>query len=112
MSAIVPPDPSDLQHVVDALRSARQRWREQHRRGEGRELPSRELLACMIQGLSGALFPMRLGPPTLQPETEDFYVGHTLGAALATLRQQAALELSHDARQRGLLAQGGQRGAE
>ena len=92
---------ADLQHVVDALRAARQRWREQHRRGDGRELPSRELLACMIQSLSGALFPMRLGPPTLQPEGEDFYVGHTLGAALATLRQQAALELGHEARQRG-----------
>jgi len=95
------PTPPDLQQVVDALRSARQRWREQHRRGDGRELPSRELLACMVQSLSGALFPMRLGPPTLQPETEDFYVGHTLGSALATLRQQAALELRHDARQRG-----------
>jgi serine O-acetyltransferase len=99
----VPPnDPAlDLQRVVDALRAARQRWREAHRRGDGRELPSRELLAGMIQSLSGALFPMRLGPPTLQPENEDFYVGHTLGAALATLRQQAALELRHDARQRG-----------
>ena len=92
----------DLQHVVDALRAARQRWREAHRRGgDGRELPSRELLAAMVQDLSGALFPMRLGPPTLQPENEDFYVGHTLGTALATLRQQAALELRHDARQRG-----------
>lgn len=95
------PTPPDLQQVVDALRGARQRWREQHRRGDGRELPSRELLACMVQSLSGALFPMRLGPPTLQPGTEDFYVGHTLGSALATLRQQAALELRHDARQRG-----------
>ena len=92
----------ELPAVVAALRGKRQRWREAHRRGgDGRELPSRELLAAMVQGLSGALFPMRLGPPTLQPENEDFYVGHTLGAALATLRQQAALELRHDARQRG-----------
>jgi serine O-acetyltransferase len=98
----IPDSLPDLQHVVDALRAARQRWREAHRRGgDGRELPSRELLAAMVQDLSGALFPMRLGPPTLQPENEDFYVGHTLGTALATLRQQAALELRHDARQRG-----------
>jgi serine O-acetyltransferase len=54
-----------------------------------------------VQCLSGALFPMRLGPPTLRPENEDFYVGHTLGSAMVTLRQQAALELRHDARQRG-----------
>ncbi|MGQ3055220.1 MAG: serine O-acetyltransferase EpsC [Roseateles sp.] len=92
----------DLQSVVEALRGARRQWREAHRRGgDGRELPSRELLAAMIQGLSGALFPMRLGPPTLRPEDEDFYVGHTLGAAMTTLRHQAALELRHDARQRG-----------
>ena len=97
------PGPGDeLQSVVEALRGARRQWRDAHRRGgDGRELPSRELLASMVQCLSGALFPMRLGPPTLQPENEDFYVGHTIGTAMATLRQQAALELRHDARQRG-----------
>jgi serine O-acetyltransferase len=97
------PAPGDeLQAVVEALRNERRRWRDAHRRGgDGRELPSRELLAGMVQCLSGALFPMRLGPPTLQPENEDFYVGHTIGTALATLRQQAALELRHEARQRG-----------
>jgi len=105
MTSILPPAPSpadDLPAVVDALRGARRRWRDAHRRGDdGRELPSRELLAAMVQSLSGALFPMRLGPPTLRPEDEDFYVGHTLGAAMVTLRQQIALELRHDARQRG-----------
>jgi serine O-acetyltransferase len=107
MSATAPapttPDAGDdLSTVVDELRAARRQWREAHRRGsDGRELPSRELLAGMVQCLSGALFPMRLGPPTLRPENEDFYVGHTLGAAMTTLRQQAALELRHDARQRG-----------
>ncbi|MEO6276628.1 serine O-acetyltransferase EpsC [Roseateles sp.] len=96
------PASDELPAVVEALRGARRRWREAHRRGEdGRELPSRELLASMVACLSGALFPMRLGPPTLRPETEDFYVGHTLGSAMGTLRQQAALELRHDARQRG-----------
>ncbi|MFG6457607.1 serine O-acetyltransferase EpsC [Roseateles sp. BYS96W] len=103
MNSTTLPTPGDeLPAVVDALRSARQRWRDAHRRGgDGRELPSRELLAAMVQSLSGALFPMRLGPPTLRPEDEDFYVGHTLSAAMVTLRQQAALELRHDARQRG-----------
>ena len=93
----------DLQGIVDALRGARRRWRDEHRRWDtgGRELPSRELLADVVQQLAGALFPMRLGPPDLQPEGEDYYVGHTLGAALSRLRQQAALELGHDARLRG-----------
>ncbi len=100
--APAPSASDELLTVVEALRDKRLRWREAHRRGsDGRELPSRELLAGMVQCLSGALFPMRLGPPTLRPESEDFYVGHTLGAAMATLRQQAALELRHDARQRG-----------
>ena len=101
-NASTPAIADDLPAVVEALRSARRRWRDAHRRGDdGRELPSRELLAAMVQCLSGALFPKRLGPPTLRPENEDFYVGHTLGAAMGTLRQQAALELRHDARQRG-----------
>jgi len=93
----------ELQGIVDALRGARRRWRDAHRRWDtgGRELPSRELLADVVRQLAGALFPMRLGPPDLQPDGEDYYVGHTLGAALSRLRQQAALELGHDARLRG-----------
>ena len=93
----------ELQAIVDGLRDARRRWREAHRRWDtgGRELPSRELLADIVQQLAGALFPMRLGPPDLQPDAEDYYVGHTLGAALSRLRQQAALELAHGARLRG-----------
>jgi len=93
----------ELQAIVDGLRDARRRWREAHRRWDtgGRELPSRELLADVVQQLAGALFPMRLGPPDLQPDAEDYYVGHTLGAALSRLRQQATLELAHEARLRG-----------
>ncbi|MFG6486298.1 serine O-acetyltransferase EpsC [Roseateles sp. BYS78W] len=113
MTSLLPPVPGDdLPAVVEALRAARLRWRDAHRRGgDGRELPSRELLAGMVQCLSGALFPMRLGPPTLRPENEDFYVGHTLGSAMVTLRQQIALELRHDARQRGADAPAGDAGA-
>ena len=93
----------DLSDIVDGLRSARRRWREAHRRWDtgGRELPSRELLAGVMEQLAGALFPMRLGPPDLQPEGEDHYVGHTLGVALTRLRQQVLLELGHEARLRG-----------
>lgn len=97
---------TELLAVVEALRGTRRRWREEHRRWDvgGRELPSRELLAETVRQLAGALFPMRLGPPDLQPEGEDHYVGHTLGVALARLRQQAGLELGHDARLRGVEA--------
>lgn len=93
----------ELSDIVDGLRAARRRWREAHRRLDtgGRELPSRELLAGVVEQLAGALFPMRLGPPDLQPEGEDHYVGHTLGVALTRLRQQVLLELGFDARLRG-----------
>ncbi|MCE4553971.1 serine O-acetyltransferase EpsC [Pelomonas cellulosilytica] len=95
--------PDDLGDIVNGLRAARRRWRDAHRRWGtgGRELPSRELLADVVEQLAGALFPMRLGPPDLQPEAEDHYVGHTIGTALTRLRQQVLLELGHEARLRG-----------
>lgn len=101
MSA-VPHEPLlDLQAVVAELAAVRQEWRSaQHRSLEagGRELPSRDALADILQGLRGVLFPMRLGPPDLRQESEDFYVGHTLGAVLQALHAQVLLELRYLAR--------------
>ena len=94
---------SDLDRVVADLRDARARWRTAQRRARdpaGRELPSREALAAVVQSLRGALFPMRLGPPDLRPQDEDAYVARTLQAALDALRVQVRLELRYDARQR------------
>jgi serine O-acetyltransferase len=95
----------DLDQVVAGLRAARERWREgQQRLREpgGRELPSREAMAAIVEGLRGALFPMRLGPPELRQESEDYYVGHTLDSVLSLLRAQVRLELRHGARSSGL----------
>ncbi|ALV06921.1 serine O-acetyltransferase EpsC [Roseateles depolymerans] len=85
-----------LDDVVAGLRAARQAWREHHRPHEprGRELPSTEVLDGIVQGLRGVLFPLRLGPPTLRPEAEDYYIGHTLDTQLQALRQQVLLELT------------------
>jgi serine O-acetyltransferase len=44
---------------------------------------------------------MRLGPPDLRQESEDFYVAHTLDSALHALHQQILLELHYTARQLG-----------
>ena len=91
----------DLDSVVTGLRAVRERWRHaQQRQREygGRELPSREALRVVVDGLRGALFPMRLGPADLRQENEDFYVGHTLDAALNGLREQVALELDYQLR--------------
>ena len=94
-----------LQRIVSQLRTAREDWRTRNRRvsGEhgGRELPSRAAMGVILEALSGALFPMRLGPVDLREESEDFYVGHTLDVALNALLAQARLELRYVAHQQG-----------
>lgn len=94
----------ELDRIVGELRAARVAWRKsqgRHSETGGRELPSREALRDILSALCGALFPMRLGPPELREESEDFYVGHTLSASLNALLLQVRLELSYVARQRG-----------
>jgi len=91
----------DLPDVVQSLAAARRDWRAAQQRSNepgGRELPSREALAGVLHDVRGVLFPMRLGPPDLRQESEDFYVGHTLGAALHALHAQVRLELGYGAR--------------
>lgn len=106
------PLPAGLQFadIVSGLRSERERWRVSQRRPlevGARELPSREALAGIVEALRGALFPMRLGPPDLRQESEDYYVGHTLDIALNALLGQVQLELRHFARQHAALPDGG-----
>jgi serine O-acetyltransferase len=87
--------------IVEALQGVRQQWREKQMRSlepGGRDLPAREALAEAIDALKGVLFPMRLGPPDLRQETENFYVGYALDAALHALAAQARLELQYKAR--------------
>ncbi|WP_187672808.1 serine O-acetyltransferase EpsC [Zestomonas carbonaria] len=93
-----------LGRIVEELRSARSEWRSRTGRLRelgGRELPSRSSIEDIVERLSSALFPMRLGPNDLREESEDFFVGHTLDAALNALLIQARLELRYTARQRG-----------
>jgi serine O-acetyltransferase len=92
----------ELDKIVNELRNVRGEWRAaQGRLREAglRELPSREALQQIISDLCGALFPMRLGPQDLREESEDYYVGHTLDAALNQLLVQVQLELTYAARQ-------------
>jgi len=100
------PLPADweLGRVVDELREVRRRWRESCARNHecgGRELPAPGPIREIVDGLRGALFPMRLGPADLRQESEDFYVAHTLDSALHALHQQVLLELQYTARQLG-----------
>jgi serine O-acetyltransferase len=100
------PLPADweLGRVVEELREVRRQWRESCARNHecgGRELPAPGPIRDIVDGLRGALFPMRLGPPDLRQESEDFYVAHTLDSALYALHQQVLLELNYTARQLG-----------
>jgi serine O-acetyltransferase len=100
------PLPTDwgLEFVVADLREVRRRWRESCARSHecgGRELPAPGPIRDIVNGLRGALFPMRLGPPDLRQESEDFFVAHTLDSALHALHQQVLLELHYTARQLG-----------
>jgi serine O-acetyltransferase len=91
----------ELAAIVADLRRARERWRSAQQRPRevgGRELPSREALQGIVDGLRSALFPMRLGPSDLRQESEDYFVGHTLDAVLTALWSQVRLELSYQAR--------------
>lgn len=93
----------DLSQVVGDLRAIRERWRHTQQRPRevgGRELPSAEALAGIVKELQGALFPMRLGPPDLRQEGEDYYVGHTLDTVLNALCAQVRLELRYQLRHR------------
>lgn len=91
----------DVGAIVHALHGVRDEWRDSQKRSReprGREFPSREALAEVVGQLKAALFPMRLGPPDLRHESEDFFVGHTLDAALQGLLVQARLELAYASR--------------
>lgn len=91
----------DVSDIVADLHAARDEWRDAQKRSRepgSREFPSREALAAIVESLKGALFPMRLGPPELRRESEDFYVGYTLDAALQSLWTQARLELLYTSR--------------
>ena len=92
----------DTREIVSALNGLRADWRESQKRSlepGGREFPSRDALAAIVEQLKGALFPMRLGPTDLRHESEDFYVGYTLDSALHALLVQMRLELAYSARQ-------------
>ncbi len=93
----------NLQKIVSELREVRNEWRTNHgrTRNAGRELPSRSIMSEIIDTITRALFPMRLGPSDLREESEDFYVGHSLDAALSALQNQAYLELCYNAKYQG-----------
>lgn len=93
-----------LDAVVQELAQVRRHWRDSHHRIQEpgpRELPSPERIDRVVEGLRGALFPMRLGPADLRQENENRYVTLTLDSVLTELVAQVRLELAWAARHEG-----------
>ncbi|PWF24178.1 serine O-acetyltransferase EpsC [Corticimicrobacter populi] len=103
-SGILPysgPSRWNIDQIVAELYTVRARWRSRQQRNQeetNREFPSREVLRRLVQQLTGALFPMRLGPADLKQTRENYYIGHTLGTVLDELLAQVKLELRYAAR--------------
>ena len=78
---------SQLRNLREASLAARQRL------GSPVTLPSRKVLASIIDRVSTALFPNRLGNRKMRPENIDNFVGNILDAACRELYEQSLLEL-------------------
>jgi serine O-acetyltransferase len=77
-----------LSDVVAGLRASREVTHNVRHKGRIREMPSREAIAQIIQGLCAALFPTHYGRPDLSDESIDYFVGNTLNSTLVLLAEQ------------------------
>jgi serine O-acetyltransferase len=92
-----------LNELVTELRNLRlQSLESRQRRDHPPKLPSKKILAQLVENIGSVLFPNRLGKPELTDEGLDYYVGHTLDNVLRQLNRQIALELRFVAAQSGV----------
>jgi len=78
----------NLEALVEELHQSREITHSVRHKGRIRELPSREVLAQIVTGLSSALFPTHYGQRDLTEESVDYFVGNTLNSALTDLAEQ------------------------
>ena len=83
----------DLARIVGELRVARSRVRQDCLEKGEREMPSREALRGIMDGLFGVLFPDQFGLPDLTEEGIDYFVGHRLDETLRAMVTQVNREL-------------------
>lgn len=87
----------ELRPVVDALYEANTDLVAGARRHSGRRsFPSRDAITTVVAGLRAVLFPWHFGSADISEEGLAYYVGHTLDAALAGLREQVHVGLLFD----------------
>lgn len=83
----------ELDTIVDALRQSREVTHKIRHQGHVRELPSREAVQSILDGLLASLFPTHYGRPNLTAESIDFFVGDTLSQTLNLLVEQVRRSL-------------------
>jgi serine O-acetyltransferase len=78
----------ELADLVAELRRSREVTHSIRHKGRVRELPSRDVLATIVDALASALFPTHYGKRDLTDESVDYYVGNLLSDALTDLAEQ------------------------
>ncbi|MGC3967557.1 MAG: serine acetyltransferase [Pirellulales bacterium] len=83
-----------IDDIVRQLRTLRDASLAERRAGRTPiKLPSRRVLADIVDGLAAAMFPNRLGRREQTNESIDYFVGRTLDLALGELAEQVEREL-------------------
>lgn len=82
-----------LDDIVNGLRQSREYTKKIRYQGQVRELPSREVMQQILEGLAAALFPTHYGRPDLNDDSIDYFVGSTLHATLTLLSEQVRRSL-------------------
>jgi serine O-acetyltransferase len=91
---VIPDKSFDLDGIVAELADLRAISKKLRYRGQSLpELPSREAIVAVVNGLAAALYPRHFGSPGLLSDGVDQFVADTLDQALRTLRQQVRREL-------------------
>lgn len=84
----------DIDAVVAELREMREASPTRRPDGTRRKLPTPKALSRIVDGLTAALFPNRLGLPELSDEGIDYFVGNSLDQTLRELLDQVRRELA------------------
>lgn len=87
----------DIDSIVGQLRALRLATPGRRFGDRPAKLPSQRALAGILDGLTAALFPNRLGLPDLTNEGVDYFVGNTLDLTLRELLEQVRRELQFSA---------------
>ncbi|TFW16911.1 serine O-acetyltransferase EpsC [Duganella callida] len=93
----VKPTHWNLASVIEQLRVSREATHNIRHHGRVRELPSRDALQTIVNGLQAVLFPTHYGRPNLTDESIDFFVGDTLNTTLNRLAEQVRRGLQFSA---------------